>query len=239
MRSGGYQHPQGTTTYYTPYDSNRTAQNPSFTQSLYVERRSTNPIASPPRNISPYTGSKTTTVYQSTSQRRVNPALTINPNQPPRSPQYATNIKQTYAFKKNIRSEVDDSPIIDPSAFRYLNEQKSQKKKVTPNDIESGIDSRPIINLDAVAQLERRRQQQLEKYNRLRGDDGPKEGIDDRSIVDLTAFRYIEAKTNQKDKQGQNVTSGIDDTPIVSPDAFKYLSISYNEKKIKFHIFFI
>ena len=94
--------------------------------------------------------------------------------------------------------------------------------------MESGIDSRPIINLDAVAQLERRRQQQIEKNNRLRGgDDGSKSGIDDRSIVDVNAFRYVEAratKTRENLKQGQGDNSGIDDRPITNPDAFKYLS---------------
>lgn len=159
-----------------------------------------------------------------TPTRRVNPALSANTNHP--RPFYSTHGKQQaqhFNFsQRNNRAEIDDSPIIDPRAFQYLNsnERKGKKKPISDN-MESGIDSRPIINLDAVAQLERRRQQQLEKNNRLRGDDGSKGGIDDRSIVDVNAFRYIEGRTNKVNKQGQNMTSGIDDRPITNPDAFK------------------
>jgi hypothetical protein len=213
MRGGGYQYPQGTTTTYNTHYNN--------SQSSYAERRSTNPVSFTQHNSLPYTGSKTTDIYHSTPSRRVNPALTINPNQPPRST-YPTYGKQNYFPKKGARAEIDDSPIIDPSAFQYLNlNERKPKKKTGSNEIESGIDSRPIINLDAVAQLERRRQQQLEKNNRLRGDDGSKGGIDDRSIVDVNAFRYIEARTNKNVKQGQGFDSGIDDRPITNPDAFK------------------
>lgn len=203
MRTGGYQYPQGTTTTTTTYNN-------SYDTS-YNNQRSIN---SPGYSSS----SKTTTT---TTTRRVNPALTINPNQPPRSSQPTFN-KPIYSPKRNPTSEIDDSPIIDPSAFQYLNlNERRTKKKGKSNEIESGIDDRPIINLGAVAQLERRRQQQLERYNRLRGDDGSQGGIDDRSIVDVNAFRYIEAKTNKNEKQGQDVSSGIDDRPITNPDAFK------------------
>jgi len=219
MQGGGYQYPQGTTTYY---NNNGPIQNHSTSQSSYIEQRSTtNPTTFAQHYSSSYSGSKTTNVQPSTPTRRVNPALTINPNQPPRSakPNYG---KQNYYSKKNTHGEIDDSPIIDPSAFRYLNlNERKAKKKTNSDEIESGIDSRPIINLDAVAQLERRRQQQLEKNNRLRGDDGSKGGIDDRSIIDANAFRYIEARPNKKDKQGQGINSGIDDRPITNPDAFR------------------
>jgi hypothetical protein len=217
MRDGGYQYPQGTittttTTYNTHYDTS---------QPSYAEQRSTNSTSSTQYHPQAYSGSKTMDVYHSTPMRRVNPALTINPNQPPRSPHPTYNKPNSY-YKKNPRAEIDDSPIIDPNAFRYLNlNERKNKKKSGSNEMESGIDDRPIINLDAVAQLERRRQQQLEKNNRLRGDDGSKGGIDDRSIVDLNAFRYIEAKTNKNEKQGQGAGSGIDDRPITNPDAFK------------------
>lgn len=210
MRGGGYQYPQGTTSSY----------NTSQTTS-YNERRSTNPIAFTPQHPRPYSGSNTIDIQPSTPTRRVNSALRINPNQPPRSSQ-PTYGKPTYYPKKNPQSEIDDSPIIDPSAFQYLNlNERKNRKKTASGGIESGIDDRPIINLDAVAQLERRRQQQLEKNNRLRGDDGSKGGIDDRSIVDISAFRYIESKTQKNEKQGQGFDSGIDDRPITNPDAFK------------------
>lgn len=208
MRSGGYQYPQGTTTtttYNNSYDTSYSSQN---------DRRSNNP-----QGYS--SSSKTTTISHSNPTRRINSALTINPNQPPRSSQPTFN-KPFYYPKKNPSSEIDDSPIIDPSAFKYLSlNERRNKKKGNANEMESGIDDRPIINLGAVAQLERRRQQQLEKYNRLRGDDGSQGGIDDRSIVDVNAFRYIEARTNKNEKQGQDVGSGIDDRPITNPDAFK------------------
>ena len=202
MRSGGYQYPQGTTTttynnsHDTSYNNQRSLNSPGYSSS--------------------------SSSWKTTTTRRVNPALTINPNQPPRSAQPAFN-KPIYSPKRNPTSEIDDSPIIDPSAFQYLNlNERRNKKKGKSNEIESGIDDRPIINLGAVAQLERRRQQQLEKYNRLRGDDGSQGGIDDRSIVDVNAFRYIEAKTTKNEKQGQDVgSSGIDDRPITNPDAFK------------------
>ncbi len=216
MRGGGYQYPQGTTTTTTTYN---THYDPS--KSSYAEQRSTNPISFTQYHPQSYSGSRTPDVSHSTPIRRVNPALTINPNQPPRSPHPNYSKPNSY-YKKNPRAEIDDSPIIDPSAFKYLNiNERKGKKKLGSNEIESGIDDRPIINLDAVAQLERRRQKQLEKNNRLRGDDGLQAGIDDRSIVDVNAFRYIEAKTNKNEKQGQGDSSGIDDRPITNPDAFK------------------
>jgi hypothetical protein len=225
---GGYQYPQGTTTTYNiqpvPYDNNRSTQNYSMPQSHYVERRSANPVPFTQYNPSSYSGSKTTNIYQQTPSRNVNSALTINTSQTSRN-QYTTYGRQSYSSKKDTRGEIDDSPIIDPYAFRYLNlNERKVQKKTASGEIESGIDSRPIINLDAVAQLERRRQQQIEKNNRLRGDDGSKAGIDDRSIVDVNAFRYIEAKANrnkENDKQGQGTGSSIDDRPITHPDAFK------------------
>ena len=95
MRGGGYQYPQGTTTFTIHYDNNRTTQNhPS-----YNERRSTNPVSFSQQHPSAYTGSKTTSIYNSTQTRRVNPALTINPNQPPRSP-YPANGKPINTFKR-------------------------------------------------------------------------------------------------------------------------------------------
>ncbi|CAF1941624.1 unnamed protein product [Rotaria magnacalcarata] len=224
---GGYQYPQGTTIQRVPFDSNRTAQNNNTnSQSYFVERHSTNRL--------PYNESKTITIQHTTQSRRVNPALTINPNQQPRS-QSANYGKPKYTYKRDMRSEIDDSPIIDPSAFRYLNlnERKAKTTATSGNDFESGIDTRSIINLDAVTQLERRRQQLLEKNNRLRGDDGPKEGIDDRSIIDSNAFRYIEAKTSKSQKQGQGFDGGIDDRPIVNPDAFKYIDARRQGKPVK------
>lgn len=159
--------------------------------------------------------------FQPMSPRRVNPALSANAH-PPR-PQYASPNNARNFASRNNRAEIDDAPIIDPRAFQYLHSnQRQAKKKPAGDDMESGIDSRPIINLDAVRQLERRRQQQLEKNSRLRGsDDGSKGGIDDRSIVDVNAFRYIEGKSSKSGKQGQEITSGIDDRPITNPQAFK------------------
>ncbi|CAF4177427.1 unnamed protein product, partial [Adineta steineri] len=233
MRGGGYQHPQTTTTstatYNIYYDNNRPTNSYPIPQPSFVEHRSTNPHGYSQH----HSGFKKTNISQSTQSRRINPALTINPNQlPPRS-HYPTHGKQNNFARKDTRAEIDDSPIIDPSAFQFLNlNERRAKKKTGPNEMESGIDSRPIINLDAVAQLERRRQQQLEKNNRLRGDDGSKGGIDDSPIVDLNAFRYIEGRTNKNDRQGQNIQSGIDDRPITNPDAFKYIDGRRQKKLI-------
>lgn len=47
--------------------------------------------------------------------------------------------------------------------------------------------------------------------------------IDDRPIVDLDAFRYLEAKQANKPKKRMESRSSIDDTPIIAPDAFRYL----------------
>ena len=104
-----------------------------------------------------------------TPSRNVNPALSINP--PPASnSQYATFGKESLFAKKETRAQIDDAPIIDPNAFYYLNlGEKKATQKPTARGNEGGIDSRPIINLDAVTQLERRRQQQLEKNNQITG----------------------------------------------------------------------
>ncbi|UJR26652.1 hypothetical protein I4U23_007969 [Adineta vaga] len=226
--------------------ANRTQQNTSnnqetaIPQSLYVQRRSTNPVPivrpNQPQyveqnkpnisyqNVQPIQGPQSVVYPQNnpgTPTRRVNPALTARPSR------YATQNKESGFYNRETLGEIDDSPIIDPSAFRYLNSnsQKSQNKPSAPVD-GSGIDTRPIINLDAVTQLEKRRQQQIEKNNRVRGDDGSGPGIDGRPIVDLNAFRHIEAKKNKSkdnEQQGQSVDYKIDDRPITNPDAFKYL----------------
>lgn len=218
-------------------------QNYSIPQSFYVDRRSTNPVPvtqpNQPQYIEPNKGSfgydnaravqdQMTGMYHNknpgTPSRKVNPALTVNPPAYSLS-QYATFGKESLFAKKETRAEIDDGPIIDPNAFRYLESGGRNVPSRTPSAANnSGIDSRPIINLDAVNQLEKRRQQQIEKNNRLRGDDGSGSGIDGRSIVDANAFRHIEAKGNKNkdsDKQGQGVGSGIDERPITNPDAFK------------------
>jgi hypothetical protein len=217
------------------YTSN--TQDYSIPQSFYVERRSTNPVPVTQPNQPQYIEPKNSTVgYQNaravqaqtagmyhqknpgTPSRNVNPALIKNPSPYSQSP-YATQGRESGYAKKETLGEIDDSPIIDPSAFRYLNldDKKAPNKKSSAAN-ESGIDSRPIINLDAVTQLEKRRQQQIEKSHRIRGDDGSGPGIDGRSMVDANAFRHIEAKT----KKGQNNDEGgIDARPITNPDAFK------------------
>lgn len=160
-------------------------------------------------------------------KRNVNPALTVHP---PPSVMFSMNSSKamptrsaSYSAQRN-RSEIDESPIIDPRAFQYLHKNEQSTRKKT-NDIESGIDTRPIINLDALTQFERRRQQQLAKNNRLRGDDDSSKsgGIDDRPIINADAFRYIEAKFRDPIKSNRNETSGIDDRPITNPDAFRYI----------------
>jgi hypothetical protein len=147
--------------------------------------------------------------------RQVNPALTVQGASRSAAPFYGSGF-----HPRSPRAEIDDAPIIDPRAFQFLNgADRRTKKKPTHDGLESGIDTRPIINLDAVAQLERRRQHQIAKNNRLRGDDGSSAGIDDRSIVDANAFRYLENR--RQVKQGQVESGGIDDRPITNPDAFK------------------
>lgn len=275
--SGNYQYPQGSRPNNQPMNygndqNNQTNQNYSIPQSLYVERRATNPALTTPVNRAPpvnpntqnysippslyverrstnpvpvtrpnqpqYVESNRANVgYENaravqdqaagmyhhrnpgTPSRNVNPALTMNPPAYSQA-QYATYGKESLYAKKETRAEIDDAPIIDPSAFHYLSlgDQKDPKKPSAAND--SGIDTRPIINLDAVHQLEKRRQQQLEKSNRLRGDDGSGAGIDGRPIVDANAFRHIEAKTTKK-KDNEQDQGGIDSTPITNPDAFK------------------
>lgn len=213
-------------------------QNYAIPQSFYVERRSTNPVPTTQPNQPQYIESNQPKIgYQNaravqeqtsgmyhhknpgTPNRNVNPALVANPS-PYSTAQFATNGRESLFAKKETRGEIDDAPIIDPSAFRYLN-LNEKKPSGRPSD-ESGIDSRPIINLDAVTQLEKRRQQQIEKNNRLRGDDGSGSGIDGRSLVNVNAFRHIEEK-NKKNKGKEQQDSGIDSRPITNPDAFKYL----------------
>ena len=137
MRSGGgYQYPQGTTTttYNTHYGTS---------QSSYSDGRSPNPMSPTQYYPQSYSGSKTTDVYHSTPIRRVNPALTINPNQLPKSSQPNYSKPNSY-YRKNPHAEIDDSPIIDPSAFRYLNLGEPKvvnKKSIGCNEMDSGIDS--------------------------------------------------------------------------------------------------
>ncbi len=227
---------------YRPNPNNTYNQNFTIPPSFYVDRRSSNPVPvtqpnqpqyiEPQQNALGYQNARNLQdqapgMYQhknpGTPSRNVNPALVVNP--PPYSlSQYATFGKESLFAKKETRAEVDDSPIIDPSAFRYLNLGEPKVVNKSPSAAkDSGIDSRPIINLDAVTQLEKRRQQQIEKNNRLRGDDGSGSGIDQRSMVNPNAFRHIEGKRNKpNEKQGQD-DSGIDARPIANPDAFKYV----------------
>ena len=228
-----------------PPSNNSNNQNHSIPQSFYVQQRSTNPVPTTqpnqPQYIEPSQGNfgynnaralqdQAASMYHhknpGTPSRKVNPALTVNP--PPYSlSQYATFGKESVYANKDLRAQIDDAPIIDPTAFRYLEsggKSAPNRNRSSSAAMESGIDSRPIINLDAVHQLERRRQQQIEKNNKLRGDDGSGSGIDSRSMVDANAFRHIEAKVNKSkdtDKQGQGVGGGIDARPITNPDAFK------------------
>lgn len=224
---------------------NYSSTNQDFTipSNLYVERRSSNPAPTMQYNQPQYIEqnnsslgynnarsiqAQSTSMYHQnnpgTPSRNVNPALKVNPT-PVQLSQYAINGRENVLIKKETRGEVDDSPIIDPRAFQYLNLDEKNKQKKSPSAAaESGIDTRPIINIDAVTQLERRRQQQIEKSSRLRGDDGSGSGIDGRPIVDANAFRHIEAKTNQKrdtEQQGQGTTGGIDERPITNFDAIK------------------
>lgn len=224
--------PAGRTQYQTASN-----QNTSIPASLYVERRSTNPVPvvrpNQPQYVEPNNANRNYPIVRPTQPqqpsvypqqpgtptRRVNPALMAKPSR------YATHGHESGFYNRETLGEIDDAPIVDPTAFRYLNldDKKGQKKPSTPAD-GSGIDTRPIINLDAVTQLEKRRQQQIEKNNRLRGDDGSGSGIDGRAIVDANAFRHIEAKRNKardNEQQGQGAGSGIDERPITNPDAFK------------------
>ena len=101
-------------------------------------------------------------------------------------------------------------------------------RKVTRNNTDSGIDRRPIVNLDGVTQLERRRQQQLEKDSRPRGDDGSGPGVDQRSMVDANAFRHIEAKSTKS--SNPNESGGVDQRPITNPDAIR--SVRENDRNL-------
>ncbi|CAF3209149.1 unnamed protein product [Rotaria socialis] len=234
-------------------------QDYSIPPSLYVERRASNPAPvgqyNQPQYIEPTNSSlgynnaraiqaQGSSMYHQknpgTPSRNVNSALKVNPSPlPPPSPpkalsQYAINSRENVLIKKDIRSEIDDSPIIDPRAFQYLNldNRKAQQKPISAAN-ESGIDARPIVNFDAVTQLEKRRQQQIEKNNRLRGDDGSGSGIDGRPIVDINAFRHIEAKAYKKkdnEQQGQGTGGGIDERPITNFDAIKDLETRRQQK---------
>jgi hypothetical protein len=229
--------PASTIPVNRPKPNNSNTQSYSIPQDFYIQQRSTNPVPATQINQPQYIESNKSNydypnvraaqdpqsgMYNpATPTRHVNPALIKNP--PPYSQaQYASHGKESLYAKKDTRGEIDDKPIIDPNAFRYLNlDDKNVQKKPSAAD-GSGIDSRPIINLDAVAQLEKRRQQQIEKNNRIRGDDGSGPGIDSRSMVDVNAFRHIEAKTNKnKDNEQQGQGGGIDSRPITNPDAFK------------------
>ena len=220
-----------------PSTNNSYNQNYTIPQSFYVERRSVNPVPISQPNQPQYIESNQArlgyqnarTIQEQTSgmyhhqnpgtpNRNVNPALIATPS-PYSTSQFATNGRESLFAKKELRGEIDDSPIIDSSAFRYLN-LNEQKPSNRPAD-GSGIDARPIINLDAVTQLERRRQQQIEKNNRVRGDDGSGSGIDGRSMVNANAFRHIEEKGKKIKDKDQQDSSGIDSRPITNPDAFK------------------
>lgn len=235
------------------------SQDYSIPAHLYVERRSTNPVPMNQPNLSQYIDPNRTTVgYQNaraiqtqstgmynqknpgTPSRNVNPALSMNPPSPSQSP-YATMGKESLFAKKETRAEIDDSPIVDPNAFYYLhlNERPvavpppsaSSVKKVTRSNTDSGIDTRPIVNLNAVTQLERRRQQQLEKDSRPRGDDGSGSGVDQRSMVDVNAFRHIEAKPSKNSNPNDN--GGVDNRSITNPDAIRNLEARREQKTKK------
>ncbi|CAF1085407.1 unnamed protein product, partial [Didymodactylos carnosus] len=240
-----YQQPFSSRSIPVQYQPNSSSQQYNIPPSLYVQNRSTNPVPNSMHNQPQYTSSQAPYNFQTAKaiKSEIQPAYFYNrpgeqqPLSPPfrmkpinpslvsktggsSSPSLVQPKGMGYASayaKKEPRGEIDDAPIIDPSAFRYLNmkERKAQKKT---DDIEQGIDDRPIINLDAVQQLERRRQHQLNKKKK----DDDIVGIDDRPIVNLDSFRYIENKREGKKNQ-EDQGPHIDTRPITNPDAFKYL----------------
>jgi hypothetical protein len=243
--TGSYQHADRSRVAIQPmnYGNQTIQQDYSIPSSLYVEKRSHNPVSVWQPNQSQYIDPNRSSVgfhharaiqadasgmyhqrNSNASAHRTNPVLPGNASSSSQS-QYATFGNESLYAKKDLRAEIDDTPIIDPAAFHYLNLNETQgSKKSTRTNNESGIDTRPIINLDALTQFERRRQQQLEKNNRLRGDDGSSSGIDERPIVDINAFRHIESKStnnNANERRSQSTTSGIDNRPITNSNACK------------------
>lgn len=209
--SGAFSYTQTTnSTSYHPSSNQTNTQNYSIPTSLYVERRSVNPVPISQPNQQQYVESdrsrigfenartlqaQSSSIYNRTvppnAARNTIQAIKVNPSISSTS-QYSTYGKESLLVKKELRPEIDDSPIVDPSSFYYLNlgDKDAAKKGVRPSN-DSGIDTRPIVDIDAITQLERRRQQQIQKDQRPRGDDASESGVDSRPITSSDAFKFV------------------------------------------------
>ncbi len=108
--------------------------------------------------------------------------------------------------KDNDQSGIDYKPIVNPDAFRYLEQQGPRRR-----DIESGIDTKPIVNPNAFQHIERKGIPKPELTE---------SSIDTKPIVNPNAFQHIERKGIPKPEITE---SSIDYRPIVNPQAFKWV----------------
>jgi hypothetical protein len=93
------------------------------------------------------------------------------------------------------RASIDDTPIIAPDAFRYLERKADAAKLKKDYDTGPSIDETPQVNLSAFQYLERK---EIPK----KPEEGP--SIDESSIVNPEAFKYL-----GKRKQKQNFNNSI------------------------------
>ncbi|CAF4610426.1 unnamed protein product, partial [Rotaria sp. Silwood1] len=131
----------------------------------------------------------------------------------PESFRYLEAKKPTKQVDDNIA--IDDRPIVDLEAIRYLEARQASKVK-KDTDVRASIDDTPIIAPDAFRYLERKTEAAKIKKDQ---DIGPL--IDETPQVDLTAFQYLERKGIPKKVEESGPK--IDESSIVNPEAFKYL----------------
>ncbi|CAF0971766.1 unnamed protein product [Rotaria sordida] len=131
----------------------------------------------------------------------------------PESFRYLEAKKPLKATDDNIG--IDDRPIVDLEAIRYLEARQASKIK-KDTDVRASIDETPIIAPDAFRYLERKVDAAKLKKDQ---DIGPL--IDETPQVNLTAFQYLERKNIPK--KVEETGPKIDETSIINPEAFKYL----------------
>jgi hypothetical protein len=132
----------------------------------------------------------------------------------PEAFRYLENKRPLKEIEDNLT--IDDRPIVDQDAFRYLEARQANKVKKR-DDTRSSIDETPIVNPEAFRYLEKRAEVAKNKKN---SDVGP--AIDETPQVDLKAFQYLERKNIPK-RPEEGPT--IDESSIVNPEAFKYLGM--------------
>jgi hypothetical protein len=115
--------------------------------------------------------------------------------------------------RDNDESGIDYKPMVNPDAFRYLEQRGPPPRR----DIESGIDTKSIVDPNAFQHIERKGIPKPEITE---------SSIDYRPMVNPKAFKYIEAKEPKRVIEGPDV----DERSYINPQSFQNVDRRFGKK---------